>query len=54
MRADIAIRGVSISPNPVVTKQTFKIAVDIEDVIYVLGEDDYALADNDGALIRTE
>lgn len=54
MRANIAITGVSISPNPVATKQTFKIAVDIEDVIYVLGEDDYALVDNDGALIRTE
>ncbi len=54
MKANIIIDGIQITPNPVEIKKTFTILVGTKDVAYVLGEDAYALADMDGALIRTE
>lgn len=54
MRANIAIRGVEINPNPVGVKESFIISVRIADRIPVLGEETYALADRDGALISTK
>lgn len=54
MRADIAIRGVEINPNPVDTRELFTISVRIANRIPALGENSYALADIDGALILTK
>ncbi len=54
MKANIIIDGIQITPNPVEIKKSFTILVETKDVAYVLGEDAYALADMDGALIRTE
>ena len=54
MRANIAIRGISIDKNPVDVKEIFTISVRIADRIPVLGEGSYALADSDGALILTQ
>lgn len=53
MRADIAIRGVEINPNPVGIRESFTISVRIADRLPALGEESYALADIDGALILT-
>lgn len=54
MRANIAIRGISIDKNPVGTGEKFTISVRIADRIPVLGAGSYALADSDGALILTK
>ena len=54
MKANIIIDGVQITQNPVEFKKSFTILVETKDVAYVLGEDAYALADMDGALIRIE
>lgn len=54
MKANIIIDGVQITPNPVEIKKSFTILVETKDVTYVLGGDAYALADGDGALIRTK
>ena len=54
MRANIAIRGVEINPNPVGVRESFTISVRIADRIPALGGESYALADRDGALILTK
>lgn len=50
--ANIVIAGANIQPNPVETNKQFIISVDIQDRVYVLGEDNSVIADDNGSLIK--
>ena len=53
--ADIVFMGVTITPNPVDTKGTFKISADIRPKIFVLDAGDgTALDTGDGSALETE
>ncbi|MDD2958873.1 MAG: hypothetical protein PHR92_10165 [Lachnospiraceae bacterium] len=52
MVCDIVITGVSITPNPVQTGKQYIISIQIEDALFVLGDEIGRIIDNDGLLIE--
>lgn len=55
MEANVYIKSVEMSPNPVETGRAFLIAVDIQPVIFVLDTGDTtAMATADDSALRTE
>lgn len=55
MEANVYIKSVEMSPNPVETGRAFLIAVDIQPVLFVLDAGDgSALASSDGSALRVK
>lgn len=49
---NVVITGISLSPNPVEAGKQFVLSVEIKDVVFVLGDDDMVLIDDDGAYLE--
>lgn len=45
---NVAITDASITPNPVNAGKQFIISISVSDITFIVGEDSYYLADNDG------
>lgn len=50
--ASIVITGVTLAPNPVSSVKQFIVSLQIEQAIFVLGDDETRIMDNDGELIE--
>lgn len=50
-KANIVITGVAISPNPVTVNKSYIISVEIQDAVWVLGDDTGVIVDSDAAMI---